>query len=181
MVEHPLSQSSYSHVIDVPADRVDIADWLFHLGNAEYERCCPPDHLACGYTQTDDGQPMSINVETIGQSLVVQQYTAEVHEPQLCRMVSTSDVFPFSGGLTTSKVVWTLSVEPIDESSCRYTNSVTAFATDDFLKFIEEHGQTFEQAAAARQETSSDHNRRETPLFAESIARAARARQSAKA
>jgi hypothetical protein len=120
---------------------------------------------------------MSINVETIGQSLVVQQYVAEVSEPGRCRMVSISDVFPFSGGRTKTKVVWTLSVEPIDDRSCRYTNDVTAYATPEFMTFIEEHGQTFEQAAAARQEASSDHNRRETPLFAESIARAAKARQ----
>jgi hypothetical protein len=71
-----LSESSFEHVIHVPADGVDIADWLFHLGNKEYERCCPPDHIACGYTHTDDGQPMSINVETIGASLVIQQYLA---------------------------------------------------------------------------------------------------------
>ena len=45
-----------------------------------------------------------------------------------------------------------------------------------FIDFIAEHGQSFEDAAAARQVASSDHNRRETPLFAESIARAARAR-----
>jgi len=26
-----LSRSSFEHVIDVPVDRVNIADWLFHL------------------------------------------------------------------------------------------------------------------------------------------------------
>jgi hypothetical protein len=170
-----LSQSRFEHVIDVPADRVDIADWLFHLGNREYERCCPPDHIACGYTQTDDGRPMSINVETIGASLVIQQYVAEIDEAGYCRMVSTSDVFPFSGGRTQTRVVWELRVQPIDESSSRYSNTVTAYATDGFMEFIAERGQSFEDAATARQAASSDHNRRETPLFAESIARAAKA------
>lgn len=46
------------------------------------------------------------------------------------------------------------------------------------MEFIAERGQTFEYAAAARQTASSDHNRRETPLFAESIARAAKAEQT---
>lgn len=173
-----LSQSSFEHVIDVPADRVDIADWLFHLGNKEYERCCPPDHIACGYTHTDGGQPMSINVETIGASLVIQQYVAEVHRADYCKMVSTSDVFPFSGGRTQTRVVWELRVQPIDESSSRYSNTVTAYATDGFMEFIAERGQTFEDAAAARQAASSDHNRRETPLFAESIGRAAKTEQT---
>ena len=41
------------------------------------------------------------------------------------------------------------------------------------MSFLKEHGQTFEQAAAARQAASGDHNRRETPLFAASIGRKA--------
>jgi hypothetical protein len=36
---------------------------------------------------------------------------------------------------------------------------------------------TFEEAAAGRQHDGGDHNRRETPLFAESIARPALARR----
>ena len=37
--------------------------------------------------------------------------------------------------------------------------------------FIARHGQTFEEAAIARQAASGDHCRRETPLFAASIGR----------
>jgi hypothetical protein len=43
--------------------------------------------------------------------------------------------------------------------------------TEAFMDFIAQHGMTFEQAAAARQHDGGDHNRRETPLFAESIGR----------
>jgi hypothetical protein len=31
-----LSSSAFSHTIDVPIEEVDIADWLFHLPEAEY-------------------------------------------------------------------------------------------------------------------------------------------------
>jgi len=96
MTDWILSESSYSHEIDVPIDQVDIADWLAHLRNAEFQRCCAPDHIACGFTHNAEGQPMSINVETIGKSLLMQQYVAEVFESHLCRMVSVSDVFPFN-------------------------------------------------------------------------------------
>ncbi|HYY29145.1 MAG TPA: hypothetical protein VE860_14425, partial [Chthoniobacterales bacterium] len=51
-----------------------------------------------------------------------------------------------------------------------YTNSVLGLATPEFLAFIEKHGITLEQAAAARQGASSDHNSRETPLFAPAFA-----------
>lgn len=167
-----LSQSAYSAEIDVPLERVDIADWLFNLPEAEYLRCCPPDHIAAGVTWTDDGRRMSINVEQIGSGLVVQHYVAEVAEASYCRMNSISDVFTASGR-TKVNVVWELIAEKIDENRTRYTNRVTAHPTDVFMAFLEEHGAKFEDAAAARQAAGGDHNSRETPLFAASIARRA--------
>jgi hypothetical protein len=71
MTDLTLSESSYSAVIEAPIERVDIADWLFSQADAEFQRCCPPDHIAAGSTVTDDGRRMSINVETIGESLVI--------------------------------------------------------------------------------------------------------------
>ena len=172
-----LAESSYSHEMGVSIEQVDIADWLTHLGSAEFQRCCPPDHIACGFTRTDDGRPMSINVETVGPSLLIQQYVAEVFEAHLCRMVSLSDVFSLNGGRTQSVVTWTLTVEPLSETRCRFVNSVTSEATPELLELIRHQGQTFEQAAAPRQRASADHNRRETPRYAASIARAAGARR----
>ena len=167
-----IAESSFSHVINTPIERVDIADWLFHLPSAEYRRCCPPDHIAAGATSTDDGRPMSINVEMIGDSLMIQQYIGEITRPDHCRMVSISDVFsPL--GRTTSRVVWDLSVQPLDDQSCEYINHVTGTATDEFMAFLYEHKIPFDQAAAARQEVSSAHNEQETPLYAESIGRRA--------
>ena len=75
-----LSQSAFSHVIDVPFEKVDIAKWLFTLPDAEYQRCAPPDHIAAGATFTDDGRRMSINVEMIGTGLVVQHYVGDITE-----------------------------------------------------------------------------------------------------
>jgi hypothetical protein len=165
-----LSSSAFSHVIALPIEKIDIAEWLFNLPEAEYQRCCAPDHISCGATITDDGTRMSINVEMVGQTLMIQHYVAEAATPQLCRMVSTSDAFTPSGR-TRVQVIWTLSVKRIDDVHCEYTNSVVAHPTKTFMKFIAQHGMTFEQAAAARQHDGGDHNRRETPLFAESIAR----------
>jgi hypothetical protein len=168
-----LSQSAFSHVIDVPFEKVDIAKWLFSLPDAEYQRCAPPDHIAAGATFTDDGHRMSINVEMIGTGLVVQHYVGEVTEAAHCKMVSTSDVFT-PNGRTRVQVIWDLSVRKIDDTRCEYTNSVVSHPTEEFLEFIKEHGISWEKAQSDRQQSSGDHNRRETPLFAESIARAAR-------
>lgn len=170
-----LSHAVVTADVEAPIDRVDIAQWLRSLPTHEYQRCAPGDHKAAGYTVDDDGTPMSINVETIGTGLVVQQYRYEVAEPHYCRMVSLSDILTPSGW-TTTQVIWELRMEHLDGGLCRYTNTVTSHPTDDFLKFIAEQGQTFEEAANARQEASGRHCRIETPLYAQSIARWATAR-----
>lgn len=174
-----LSQATASADVDVPLENIDIADWLFNLPEEEYKRCCVPDHFAAGTTTTDDGRRMSINVEMIGTGLVVQHYVAEEATPTYCRMNSVSDVFT-PAGHTKVNVIWELIAEAIDGTRTRYTNRVTTHPTDVFMDFIAEHGQTFEQAAAARQAAGGDHNHRETPYFAASIARRATARASAK-
>jgi hypothetical protein len=167
-----LSSSAYSADIDVPIARIDIADWLFNLPEAEYQRCCAPDHISCGNTLSDDGQRMMINVEMIGTGLIVQHYVAEEATATYCRMNSISDVFT-AAGRTQVNVIWELRAESIEGGRTRYTNSVTAHPTDVFMDFIAAHGISYEDAAAARQAAGGDHNRRETPLFAASIGRRA--------
>jgi hypothetical protein len=48
------------------------------------------------------------------------------------------------------------------------------------MSFLEEHGLSYEVAAEARQAAGGDHNRRETPLFAASIAHRALAKAEAR-
>ncbi|WJE01957.1 hypothetical protein [Streptomyces antimycoticus] len=172
-----LSTSTEHAPLDAPWDAIDIADWLLNLPDKEYQRCCPPDHKAAGYTTTDDGRPMSINVEMIGTGLVVQHYVAETAEKHHCHMVSLSDVLT-PHGWTTVQVIWDLSAKDNGDGTVTYTNQVTSHPTQEFMEFNEKNGGTFEQAAAARQAASGDHNRRETPLFAASIARHALERSS---
>ena len=161
-----LVESEKTATIHAPVERVDIADWLLHLPYAEYQRCAPPDHIAAGTTTTDDGRPMSINVEVIGGTLMVQHYVAEVHEPHHCRMVSLSDV-------TKIQVIWDLSVTALDSTSCRYTNQVLSYPTSAFLETLKVAGISFEDAVADRQAASDDHNRRETARYAQSLERKA--------
>jgi hypothetical protein len=120
---------------------------------------------------------MMISVEMIGTGLVVQHYVAEKVGPTYCRMNSISDVFT-SSGRTQVNVIWELSAEGIAGGRTRYTNSVTAHPTDMFMEFIKQHGVSYEEAATARQQAGGDHNSRETPLFAASIARHSLAKKS---
>lgn len=165
-----LSHAVVTADVEAPFDRVDIAQWLKTLPTHEYQRCAPGDHKAAGYTTDDDGTPMSINVEMIGTGLVVQQYRFEVAEPHYCKMVSLSDVLT-PRGWTSTQVIWELRMEQLDGSKCRYTNTVTSHPTEQFMRFIANQGQTFAEAADARQQASGMHCRVETPLYAQSIAR----------
>ena len=97
LTEKRLSNSAYSHIIHAPIERVDIAGWLFSMSEAEYCRCCPPDHISGASTTTDDGKKMAVNVEMIGKTLMIQHFVAEIATPSLCRMVSTSDAFTPNG------------------------------------------------------------------------------------
>jgi hypothetical protein len=174
--EMVLAQSKQTALVHAPIEQVDIADWLLNLPDAEYQRCCPPDHIAAGSTTTDDGRPMSINVEEIGGSLMVQHYVAEVHQPHHCRMVSLSDIqTPL--GWTKIQVIWDLSVTALDPTTCQYTNLVLGYPTQAFLDVLRSAGQTFEDAAADLQAATDDHNRRETAGYAISIERSALARK----
>jgi hypothetical protein len=172
LTDKVLTRSAETATIHAPIGKVDIADWLLHLPDQEYQRCAPPDHKAAGFTTTDDGRPMSINVEEIGGSLMIQHYVAEVHEPDHCRMVSLSDL-QVPGGWTKVQVIWDLRAERIDGDTCRYTNTVTGHPTRGFLDMLADAGVTFEVAAAQRNEAVRQHNGLETPHYAASIERKA--------
>src|SRR5271155_2402286 len=156
--DRTLSQSTVTATIQAPIEKVNLADWLLHLSDAEYQRCSTA-HIAGGSSTSDGGRPMSINVETIGDSFVVQHYVAEVHEPHFCRMVSISDSIS-PAGRTKLQVVWELSVKKVDDYSCEYTNHIHSTAIDQTLAFLEEHNISLESARAARQQASHGSKRR---------------------
>jgi hypothetical protein len=169
--DRTLSLSTVTAPMYVPIDKVDIADWLFNLPDSEYQRCAHA-HLAAGTTTTDDGRPMSINVETIGDAFVIQHYVGEVREPHFCRLASISDSIS-PAGRTKLQVIWELSVKKTGDDSCEFTNHIHSSAIDETIGFFEAHAIPFEKARDARQQASHTHNQEETPNFAKSIERRA--------
>jgi hypothetical protein len=60
LTDKQLSASAFTAIIDVPLERVNISDWLFHPPEAEYQRCCPPRPHPLGSRaarQRDGGDP----------------------------------------------------------------------------------------------------------------------------
>lgn len=171
MKENQIVDSSFTAIINAPVEKIDIPKWCFNLAEREYQGCSPA-HIAAGFTTAPDGKRMSINVETIGGSLMVQHYVETLGHKDHLILDSTSDVFT-PNGRTTIHVTWELSVKEIDSERCEFTNRVRSYATDEFMAFIAKQGIPFDQFRAQRQPASIAHNQSETPLFAASIERAA--------
>lgn len=162
-----LVESSFSAVINAPLEKIDIPAWCFALPEAEYQACSPA-HCSAGTTTAPDGRRMSINVEILGGSVMVQHYVEELARPDHLRLVSTSDVFTPTGR-TKIGVTWDLSVKRLNDHSCEFTNRVQSSATPELLDFLGKQGIPWELFRAARKPVSEAHNRQETPLFAKSI------------
>ena len=65
--------SSFTATINAPIEKIDIPAWCFGLSEQEYQSCSPA-HIAAGFTTAPDGKRMSINVEIIGGSMIVEHY-----------------------------------------------------------------------------------------------------------
>lgn len=156
-------------MINAPFESVDIPAWCFTLPESEYQSCSPA-HCSAGATTAPDGRRMSINVEILGGSLMVQHYVEEIGRPDHLRLVSESDVFTPTGR-TKVGVIWDLSVTRVDQQTCQFTNLVHSSATPELLDFLGKQGIPWEVFQAARRPISEAHNRQETPLFAKSIER----------
>jgi len=164
-----LAESSFSAVVHAPIEKVDIPAWCFSLPEAEYQWCSPA-HYSAAVTTAPDGRRVSINVEVIGGSLMVQHYLEEVSEPDHLRLVSDSDVFTQTGR-TKIGVTWDLRVVRIDDSSCELTNTVRSAATPELIELLTKQGIPVDLFASQRKPNSAAHNRQETPMFAQSIER----------
>lgn len=150
-------------------EKVDIPSRCFPLPESEY-RAWSPAHVSAGATTAPDGSRMSINVEVIGGSLMVQHYLEEIGEPDHLRPVSNSDVFTPTGPNENRRDLG-LSVKKIDDSTYEFTNMVHSMATPELWDFLAKQGIPWEVFRTARKPMSEAHNRQETSLFAKSIER----------
>jgi hypothetical protein len=169
MEEHVIVDSSFTAMINAPLETIDIPAWCFSLPDDEYQGCSPA-HFAAGATVARDGRRMSINVEVIGGTPMVQHYVEQIAERNHLVLDSVSDLFT-TAGRTRILVKWELSVKAIGAGKCEFTNHVRSRATEEFLDFLGRQGIPFDVFCAQRQPMSIAHNHQETPFFAASIER----------
>jgi hypothetical protein len=138
MDDNTLVKSSFSAIVNAPIEKVDIPKWCFSLPEGEYQACSPA-HCSAGFTTAPDGRRMSINVEVLGGSPMVQHYVEDISEPDHLRLLANSDIFTPTGRIKV-EVIWDLSVKKIDGQSCEFTNTVHSSATAELLDFLAKQG-----------------------------------------
>jgi hypothetical protein len=100
---------------------------------------------------------------------LVQNYIAEEAGLAYCRMISISGTFA-ARSRTQVKMLREPIPDAVDVDRSRDSNLVLAHASDVFTAFLAGHSLSLEDAATACQAAGSDHNARETPLFAAGFA-----------
>lgn len=166
-----LLDATFTAMISAPLEKIDLAEWCFTLPEHEYQGCSPA-HVTAGYTTSPDGKRMSINVEVIGGTILVQHYIETLGRKDHLILDSITDAFTPTGR-STFLVTWEMRVRDMGNGRCEFTNRVNSRASDDFLALLAQQGIPFEQFRAQRQPASSAHVKNETPFFAASIERAA--------
>jgi hypothetical protein len=167
--DHVIVDSSFSAPINAPLRAVDLPAWCFTLPDAEYQDCSPA-HFAAGATTARDGRRMSINVEVIGGTLLIEHYVEVIAKKDRLVLESVSDLFT-PNGRTNMHVTWELSVKATGSEKCEFTNRVHTRATDELLAFLARQGIPFDLFCAQRKPLVTAHNKQETPFFAASIER----------
>lgn len=163
-----ISESSATALINASIEKIDLTEWLFSLKSHEYQ-ACSPSHIAAGRSVSVNGKRMSINVEQVADTLLIQNYIEEIGKKDYCKVNSISDSFsPL--GRTKLGIIWELKVKKITENSCEFTNVVTILMTDEFSSLLKKAGVTdLNPVKSLMGQNVSKHNKEETPLFAKDI------------
>src|SRR5262245_56688622 len=109
-------------IIDAPIHQVDLENWLFTMSDADYQ-AASRSHRAAG-SFVEDGVRGSINVESIGGTLMVQHYHEVSAEPTRVEMLSKrTRAYLFHLIPVHVAVRWTMTATP-------RTSDTTTFACD---------------------------------------------------
>jgi hypothetical protein len=104
-------KTSQATPLQLSLDAVDLEDWIFSLSDEDY-RAASPQHRAAGVTR-QDGVRGTINVESIGGSLLIQHYQEIAAAPHSFELLSQrSRVYLFHLVPVVAEVRWQMAVEP---------------------------------------------------------------------
>lgn len=114
---------SHHTVIHAPADEVDLERWLFTMSDSDYQAAAR-GHRAAG-TFTEGGRRGSVNVESIGGTLMIQHYLERDAGPARVEMLSErSDAYLFHLVRVHVQVRWTMTATPLTADTTTFTCEV---------------------------------------------------------
>ena len=157
--------SSFSVVVDLPAERMDLADWVVHFSNEDYIACTPATgaHKQMFVYRDPDGGWVFRNDESCGGFVMTQLYREETREKHHVFLVSPRTKGRFFGFVPmTFQVTWDMKVESFDDDRSVFTCKVGARMNPLYML-----------AAFCIRLTywTEAHIEEETPHFADSAAR----------
>jgi hypothetical protein len=110
-------------LLNAPIDQVDLDEWMFSLSDAEYRQAARA-HLAAG-TFVDKGVRGTVNVESMGGTLIIQHFREVRAEPSYVEMFSErSRAYLFRLVPVTAQVRWTVQAAARDAASSNFTCTV---------------------------------------------------------
>ena len=121
--------ASVSVIVDLPAEKFDLAEWIVQLSSEEYVACTPVSgaHKAMYVYRDGDGGYVFRNDESVAGFMIIQLYREEIMKPQHVFLVSPRTKGRFLGVLPmTFQVTWKMKVEPVDAGSSKFTCTVGA-------------------------------------------------------
>lgn len=157
-----------SAIINAPAEKIHLTEWLFTLSDEGYNQCSSAN-IGAGSSYNPEGKRQSLNVEKIADNLLVQHYVETIAAKNHCKVTSLSDSFSPLGA-TTLQIIWEIKVEPLMAGSCLFTNRVMVLPTQVFTDALTKAGITDISVVKPTMEVNvKQHNHEETPLFAKDI------------
>ncbi len=165
-----MGKSTAKAVIHAPFDAIDLGEWMFTITSDEYAACAS-GHQSAAQGRLPSGRRVSVNVEVVAGTFMIQQYVETVAERRRVVGVSPTTVFWLSDAdRVLTRVTWELTVATIDENSCELTCSVSSESENEgFVMRMQEAMKN----VPAEHTPLQQHLEEETPLFAKDIERKA--------
>ncbi|GIH24969.1 hypothetical protein Aph01nite_32790 [Acrocarpospora phusangensis] len=163
-----IKHTAYS-TLDVPHEEIDLESWVLGLSDEDYQACARGHHGAGSYR--DERGRGTVNVESVGGSLIVQHYRiVRVEDSSVELYSAASRVYLFHLIPVRAGVRWTLETRPRTSTSTDFACTVEVILPPvlDFL------GRMMALSWFIRRHTAE-----ETPNFAADIARKYRRRHAA--
>ena len=167
--DREVDESTATAVVAAPLERIDIGEWW--LGDRD--RLGSSARFAAGFTVAPDGKRIAVDVELVGGRLLVHYCVERLALKDRLVLESVSDL-AMPAGRTTIRILWEVSLAPIDEASSALTSRVRTSVAAEFAKFLSRQGIPLDAFLSQRLPASVARNERLTRVFAAGIERAAR-------